>query len=249
MRMMIYLVAGFFLPLFPFSMAFNRLLARLSDVRLRVLLLLAWPQVGVALLTAFDEPAPRWLLAWAVGTTAFYALRSLTLREVGLWIGFLATSVWGVLWIPATASPETLAVTHWYALGFSLPLALLALLANGLERRFGAAFTGLYGGLASAMPRFSVFVVLAVLAIVATPLFPGFFAMLGSIVVASPTLKLSLVFVWLLWSWTGARLLQGLLIGPTGTALAPDLTGVASLAYALAFGVLAVGGVYLTGAL
>lgn len=247
--MLIYLAAGFFLPLFPFSIVFNRLFARLSDIRLRTLLLLVWPQLGVALLAASDAPAPQWLMAWAVGSAVFYAFRSLTLREVGLWIGFLATSVWGVLWIPATASLEAFPVTHWYALGFSVPLVLLALLAHGLERRFGAAFTGLFGGLAATMPRFSVFVVLAVLAIIATPLFPGFFAILGSIVVASPMIKLSLVFVWLLWSWTGARLLQGLLVGPTGSVRAPDLNRATSLAYAFAFGTLAIGGTYLTGAL
>ena len=241
-----YLLAAFFLPLFPFSMVFNRLFAKVRDVRLRALLLLAWPQAGILLLTATDATAPQWLQLWALGSAALYAFRALALREVGIWTGFLATSVWGVLWVPATAGGVTLPVP-WYALGFSVPLVLLTYLTDGLERRFGAAYTGLHGGLAMTTPRLSLFLVLTVLAVVATPLFPGFFAMLGSIIVASSPTALALVGIWLLWSWTAARLLQGLIVGPLRTEAVPDLSTASSWGYAILLGALLIGGPFLTG--
>ena len=51
-----------------------------------------------------------------------------------------------------------------------------------LERRFGAAYTGLYGGLARTIPRFSGVFVTVVVAAIATPLFPTFFIMLDMVV-------------------------------------------------------------------
>ena len=69
---------------------------------------------------------------------------------------------------------------HLYALGFSAPLVLLALLSAGLEKRFGAAYTDLYGGLAQSIPRFSGVLVVVILAAIATPLFPGFFILLNT---------------------------------------------------------------------
>ncbi len=114
-----------------------------------------------------------------------------------------------------------------YALGFSLPLMLLALLGARLEERFGAAYTGLYGGLAQTLPRMSGVLVGVVLAIVAAPSFPTFFAMLATVVAITPTMPLAALTVagvWLLWSWAGTRLLQGLIVGPANGSEAPDLS-------------------------
>ncbi len=242
------LATAFFLPLFPFSIAFNQLFARITDVRLRVGLLLLWPQIGILLLAAIDDPLPAWMPAWAMATAAFYAFRSLALRELGQWTSFLATSVWAVLWIKATVVVEP-AHAAGYALGFSLPLVLLVLLGSVLERRFGAAYTGLTDGLALTTPRLALFLTLAVLAVVATPLFPGFFAMLEAIVAAGPSVAVGLVAVWLLWSWTAARLLQGLLVGPSHDRPVPDLGVSASWAHGIALALLVLDGLYLAGGL
>jgi NADH:ubiquinone oxidoreductase subunit 4 (subunit M) len=126
---------------------------------------------------------------------------------------------------------------------------MLALLGATLERRFGAAYLGLYGGLAGALPRFSGILAIVVLAVVATPLFPSFFAMLSMILQTMPAMPLvaaGVAMVWLLWSWAGARLLQGLLAGPQGEAAA-DLGRINMWLYIAVLAGLAFMGVYWLG--
>lgn len=246
-----YLFIGLFLPLFPFSMGFNALFARSRNAMLRSALLLIWPQIGLALMSTLSGPPPQGLLAWALFTSFLYALRALALREVGQWTGFLATSLWALLWMTNTGDPQGIPASV-HALGFSIPLVLLALLTAGLEQRFGAAYTGLYGGLAQTLPRFSGVLVMVILAAVAAPLFPAFFTLLGMIVDATagmPVAALVMLGIWLLWSWAGVRLLQGLVVGPVNRHEAGDLTAGTSWAYALTLTLLLVGGIYFTGGL
>ena len=222
MTFLVYPLAGLFLPLFPFSMLFNVLYARVRHPFMRGLLLLVWPQIGLAIVVAFGLNVPSWLLVWALLTSLLYALRSVALRELGLWTSFVGTSAWSLLWI-LFASGTSVFQLKLFALGISVPLLLMALLGAGLERRFGAAYLGLYGGLAQSIPRFSGVLVVVVLAIVATPLFPTFFAMLAMIIhtlPATPFVAVGIGMVWLLWSWAGARLLQGLISGPQRVAVA-----------------------------
>jgi len=123
---------------------------------------------------------------------------------------------------------------------------MMNLLCVGLERRLGAAYLGLYGGLAEARPRYSSILVLVVLAIVATPLFPMFFAMLSMIIKAIPATPLVAVVIgviWLLWSWAGARLLQGLIVGPVSVTAA-DLSHASLWIYVITLGGLLLSGVY-----
>ncbi|MDZ7803179.1 hypothetical protein [Thiohalophilus sp.] len=125
-------------------------------------------------------------------------------------------------------------------------------MAPELERRFGAAYTGLYGGLAESIPRFSSILVLVVLAIIATPLFPTFFIMLATVMQAvtlMPLVAVGIALVWLLWSWAGARLLQGLIVGPAGDAEVIDLNRATTGAYALALTLLVASGLYAIGVL
>ncbi|MDZ7662286.1 hypothetical protein [Thiohalophilus sp.] len=246
-----YLLIGIFLPLFPLSVGFNFMLGRSRSALLRIVLLLLWPQIGLTLLQTLDSPLPNWIVPLALFTAALYALRTLALRDVGQWSGFLATSAWALLWIAAQGDVPALEL-HLFALGFSAPLVLLALLGAGLERRFGAAYTGLYGGLAESIPRFSTILVLVVLAIIATPLFPTFFIMLATLVQAvavTPLVAVAVVLVWLLWSWAGARLLQGLIVGPAGDDEVIDLNRFTTGAYALALTLLMVSGLYGIGVL
>lgn len=240
------LLTGIFLPLFPLSAGFNFLLARSRHVILRAALLLIWPQLGLAVLLLLVPTLPDWIVPLALATSGLYALRALVLRDVGQWSGYLATSAWALLWIPLQGGTPAV-VLHLYALGFSIPLALLALLGAGLERRFGAAYTGLYGGLASSIPRFATVLVFVVLAIIATPLFPAFFIMLATIlqvIVKMPGVAFGLAGVWLLWSWAGARLLQGLIAGPAGEHPAPDLNRATTWLFTLSLLLLVVAGIY-----
>ena len=219
------LLTGLFLPLFPMSMLFNWLLDRAANHWLRTLLLLLWPQIGLLLMLNLDFQPPDWLLPLALATSVLYAFRVVAIRDVGQWCGFLATSSWAMLWMPVHADIPILHV-QLYALGFSVPLVLLTFLGSVLKQRFGAACTGLYGGLAESIPRFSMILVLVVLAIIATPLFPSFFIMTAMILQAMsvmPAVALGIAGVWLLWSWAGAWLLQGLIIGIPGEERPADL--------------------------
>jgi NADH:ubiquinone oxidoreductase subunit 4 (subunit M) len=248
---MTYWLAGLFLPLFPLSMGFNALLGRVRKGLFRPVLLLAWPQLGLSLAFAASNEVPDWVLVVALFTAALYAFRAIALREVGQWIGFLATSAWALLW-PVLMNGAEVSLVRMYALGFSVPLALLALLGARLERDFGAAYTGLYGGLGEMLPRFSGVLVFVVLAVTAMPVFPGFFALFTTVVEATataPSVALSLVVIWLLWSWAGVRLLQGLIVGPANDRKAPDLSAAALWTYASAIVVLLISGLYVAGEL
>ncbi|MGD8576908.1 MAG: hypothetical protein PVG13_07450, partial [Thiohalophilus sp.] len=128
-------------------------------------------------------------------------------------------------------------------------LVLMALLGASLERRFGAAYLGLYNGLAHSLPRFSGILAIVVLAVIATPLFPGFFAMFSLILKSIPTapaISLGVAIVWLLWSWAGARLLQGLIAGPQ-TQVVDDLSRINMWLYIAVLAGLVFTGVYSLG--
>jgi hypothetical protein len=240
------IIVGLFLPLFPLSMAFNALLERVSQPLLRAVLLLAWPQIGLWALSAHADTVPYWLVVWALVTALLYAFRLLAMREMGRWTGFLATSAWAVLWLPIHAGIP--AAELWaFAAGFSVPLVFLALLSDMLTRQFGAAYTGLYGGLAQRMPRLSGVLVISILAATATPLFPAFFAMLNALIVSQPAPAVVLTGVWLIWSWAAARLVQGLIVGPAEPSPELDLSLAITWAYAAALATLVVAGLILTG--
>ncbi|MDP3969851.1 MAG: hypothetical protein Q8Q02_16420 [Nocardioides sp.] len=239
------LLTACFLPLFPVSLVFNQLLGRLTHAALRAALVLLWPQAGVLVITRLDQAPPTWVLWWAILTSLLYALRLLAMRDVHLWVGFLATSQWSMLWLLFQDTPPH---PSWIALGSSVPLALTVLLAGGLERRFGAAYTHLYGGLAALMPRFALMLTLSVLAATATPVFPQFFVLLLLLLDSPLELSLLILATALVWSWAGLRLLQGLLVGTEDRARPiSDLRRMFAGAYALTLIALAVGGIYLSG--
>lgn len=241
--------AGLFLPLFPLSMVFNTIFDRVRAGRLRVVLLLIWPQIGLVIANATGADIPGWIIAWALLTSVLYGFRALALREVGLWASFMATSAWAVLWVVLDYD-HTLSQLVAYTLGFSAPLALLVLLCGELEERFGAAYTDLYGGLAQTVPRLSGVLVLVVLAVIATPLFPGFVSMLAALLDStadSLAVAVMIGVVWLLWSWAGARLLQGLVVGAAHEEKVADLALNATWFYAAALIVLVICGIYSMG--
>jgi formate hydrogenlyase subunit 3/multisubunit Na+/H+ antiporter MnhD subunit len=128
----------------------------------------------------------------------------------------------------------------------------MSLLIGSVESRLGAAHTSLGGGLGSAAPRLAGLFVIGVLAVVATPIFPGFFTMLASVLgqaASAPIAALALVLVWLLWTWSGARLLHGIVVGPPRELTVQDMTTTATWGYAAGFIILALVGINLGGML
>jgi len=240
------IVAALFLPLFPFSMLLNLMLSRLRWPVARFVLLLAWPQLGVAILSLANPEIPAFVVPWALATSALYALRLLTVRDLGLWAGFLATSVLPLTWglAQSGASTENL---HLFAFWFSLPAALLALLTQPLIARFGAAYAGLPGGLSALLPRLSVVLVVTLLAAVATPPFPGFFAMLDLLPRMSASADVAILVIWLVWGWGATRLLQGFVVGAAEPASIVDISRLSTWGYTSVLCVLVITGLYLTG--
>ncbi len=242
------ILIGFFLPLFPLSLGINILLARLPNAWARAFVLLLWPQIGVFLVTEHIGELPNWIKYWGLATAGLYAFRMLAMREVNLWIGFLATSSWALLWMPAYKG-LSLAEIEVLALGFGLPLAIMAILSGEIAKRFGAAYIGLYGGLAVAMPRLTGLLVMSLFAAIATPVFPAFFAVLHTLVISQPLPAVWLVTIWGTWSWGAARLLQGLIVGPAELPYPKDLGGGMTWVLSLLLAALAFVGLTYTGRL
>jgi len=244
------LLAGFFLPLFPLGMIFNLLFQRTRFAGLRAIMLLLWPLPGVWLVTSAIH-VPDWLLLWALFSAVLYGFRAVVVKEFGVWIGFLATSAWALGWtvLGIDSQVQKLAV---HVMAFSLPLALLVFLVAELERRYESAYAGIVSGVAQAQPRLSAMLVLVVLAVIGSPLFPAFFSMLSNITQAisiAPLVAVGLTFVWLLWSWSGVRLLQELLVGPAGAGRHKDMGTGIMLTYGLSLLILLSAGIYISGVL
>jgi NADH:ubiquinone oxidoreductase subunit 4 (subunit M) len=244
-----WIIAGLFLPLFPLGMAFNAVFQRIRNPVLRALLLLAWPLAGLYLLQVLPVTGSTGLSLWALLSAVLYGFRAVVVRDVNVWAGYLATSAWSLVWIALVPgqSPDVL-VKH--VLSFSIPLVLLVALSAGLERRYESAYAGIVSGVAQVQPRLAGLFVATMLAVIGSPLFPGFFAMLGSITRASAVLPLAaagIALVWLLWSWSGMRLLQELLVGPATATAHADVTRAGTATFVLLLLMLVVGGLYLSG--
>lgn len=239
------LVAAVFLPLFPLSMLFNRLFAKAGSPWLRMALLLVWPQLGVGALFLAAAQPPTWTAYAAVLSAALYAFRALVVRDLGVWIAYMATSAWALLW-PLALHFDGGIELSLLAAGFSLPLLVLTWLAGRLEEIFGAAYAGRPGGLAQTLPRLSALLVVTILGAVASPLFPGFFALLAAVTRSLPELPgvgLAILVVWLLWAWSGTRMTRGLTVGPATAEAKPDLGFAAAALSLLVLAALAISGV------
>ena len=244
--MTLLLIAALFLPLFPLSIVLNGALAQLRKPVAHCVLLLVWPQLGVALLTLASHAVPPYVVPWALLTAGFYALRLLTVRDMGQWAGVLATSALALTWALAAGGADR-AELHAFAFWFSLPAALVALLAHPLARRFGAAYAGLQGGLIGSQPRLSGALTLTVLAAVATPPFPGFFALLNLLQKLDLSGAVGVLAIWLVWGWAATKLLQGFIFGAERAVSSGDIGRISSLAYTGVLGVFVIAGLYLTG--
>lgn len=239
-------LVALFLPLFPLSVVQNLILARVRAPLARAALLLLWPQFGVSLLHALQPETPGFVVIWALLTAAIYALRLLTVRDLGLWAGLLASSALALTWGLAARGADVTAL-RLFALWFSLPAALLVLLTHPLARRLGAAYAGLFAGLAERQPRLAGVLTIALLSAVATPPFPGFFALLSLLRGLGSAAALAVLSVWLIWGWAAARVLQGFLGGSGREIAGPDIGRSSALTYAAALAIFAVAGLWFTG--
>lgn len=243
--MTLLLIASLFLPLFPLSVVLNGALTKLNHPAARGALLLVWPQLGIGLLQIAPHAVPPYFVPWALLTSGLYALRLLTVRDMGRWAGFLATSSLALTW--AQAAGGDIVELHLFAFWFSLPPALMALLVHPLTRRFGAAYAGLQYGLIGHLPRLSAVLAVTTLAAVATPPFPGFFALLRVLHTLDWAGAVTVLAIWLIWGWAATKLLQGFIFGTDRTAPGTDIGRASTLAFTGVASLFVAAGLYMTG--
>jgi hypothetical protein len=249
MEMLGLLLAAIFLPLFPLGMVFNLVFQRTRNAWLRSVLLVTWPFAGLYLLKATAVQVPVEFAFWAFISAALYGFRALVIREVSVWTGFLATSAWALMWVSLAAGLDPGKLV-FHVSGFSLPLVLLVLMTAEVESRYQSAYAGIVRGIAEAQPRLAGVLVIIMLAVIGSPLFPAFFALLDSLMHAVqvlPVAALGVVVVWMLWSWSAMRLLQQLLVGPAMVVCGSDISRNMTVGYGMSLSALLVAGIYLSG--
>jgi len=243
--MMLILAATLFLPLFPFSIVLNWVLKRVANPVVRFLLLLLWPQIGIAVLSLASQKITDDIVAWALVSSMLYAIRLLTVRDLGIWAGFIASSALALTWGFVRDGSEL--EMRIFAFSFSLPAALLTLLTWPLTRRFGAAFAGVPSGLANFVPKLSWILVVTVFAAIATPPLPGFFAMLGLLNKLDGPAALAVLVIWLLWGWAATKLLQAFISGGDRVEAIADIGRMTTVLYTSLMALFVVAGILLTG--
>jgi hypothetical protein len=224
LSVLLFLLAGLMLPLFPLSIGVNLLLqsrgGMLDRSWLRAALLLLMPMVGVAVIMLGQRAAGGELntvttvfAIWGGATSLLYAFRLLSARDGRIWLGQLYTSALALIWVGIAHQVPPLLP----ALGLALSLLPLAFLLDSLASRFGIARIGLYAGLGMRMPTFSTLFVIAVLAAIAVPFSPAFFAIadlaFGGFGSNELITLMPLGVSWLLWTWAGINLLSGIVFG------------------------------------
>tara|TARA_Y100001935_G_scaffold244940_1_gene237944 strand:+ start:539 stop:1282 length:744 start_codon:yes stop_codon:yes gene_type:complete len=210
MDYLLIIFVALFLPIFPLSIVFNLIFTKIKNPGFRSALFLIWPLIGIYFFQKISIDIDDFFYGAVLFTSMLYGFRMLAMREVGTWSGFMATSLWALLWIPLLDNNANI---YFYSLWLSLPLVMMTLLVYKLETCFGAAFTEINGGLAQTMPRLSGIFVIVVLALIATPIFPSFFVTIDLIFSSSAIVASIICAIWLIWSWAGMRLIQGITVG------------------------------------
>jgi len=247
MATMSLLLAGLFLPLFPMSIVFNYVFQRVSSVWLRVFIILVWPLPGLWLIENSAAEVVDIYVYWALLTAVLYGFRSVVVKELTFWTGFIATSAWSLLWV-AEYLEATVNDLVMHAFAYSVPLVLLALIVARLERQYESAYVGVVTGLAHEQPRMAGIVVVVILAVIGSPVFPSFFSLLSNInnvVILLPSVAVAITLVWLLWSWSGVRLLQELIVGDSDVYRREDISHGLTILFGLSFILFVVGGLYM----
>ena len=247
MTTMSLLLAGFFLPLFPMSIVFNYVFQRVSSVWLRVFIIIVWPLPGLWLIENSATELVDIYVYWAMFTAVLYGFRTVVVKELSVWTGFIATSAWSLLWVAEYLGAKIVdLIMHTFA--YSIPLVLLALIVARLERQYESAYVGVVTGLAQEQPRMTMIVIIVILAVIGSPVFPSFFSLLSNInnvVMLLPSVAVAIALVWLLWSWSGIRLLQELVVGDPAVFRHDDIGFGQTMLFGLSLFLLVAGGLYM----
>jgi len=233
------LVAVALLPVFPGSLVFNLLISRAPTWWGKAVAMVLLPEAGVGLLAAVPNNRlplvhSRGWIVLVVLSAVFYAFRAVSVREISIWARLMATSGLGLVWVLEDLHRKSISM-EIAVLAWSVPAGLLLILAGLLTERTGGAYLGLQGGLATVAPRLSGLLSLSVLALVATPLFPSFFALLHVLSLVQLYWLGPLLVLLLVWGWAAGSFLQQLLFSSYRGERFPDISmaGTSSVAFVL----------------
>lgn len=207
------------LPLFPFHGAYAVFLKRFPGA-LPPFLSLFLPSLGLhGLLPQIQMLPPgikHLLLVCAISGIIIGGLRSLVQIRVPDVLSQIALVFWSVLWWHFSRPEASTNTALLFLSAVALSLCGLFLMWHGLAARFGNLIINQFGGLSSAMPRFSVLFVLLCTAAMGLPLFgvfSGFIKMAFSSTSGFSWGLLFTLFAWVFASWRIPTLMQSLLFG------------------------------------
>ena len=232
--LLLLLLCALTLPLVPFHPLYRSLLTHLPGL-LPVLAALLLPAGGFVLasdLLPHLPPALLDTLGHLALFGAFYGgFRAMLQMEVLPLLADTSLSFFSILWWHLSREGAATVADTLFAGGATLVTAGMILVWTRIRERYGNLPPERIGGLAEAMPRLSLPVILLAMAGAGLPpfgLFSGFLMLLlGSPdPVGQPASGLLILFVWFLASWTMFRLMQRLLFGERkGDLVARDLAG------------------------
>lgn len=213
------LVYATLLPLFPLHGAYTILLKRLPGT-LPAFLSIFLPALGLygllPLLPTLPPEIKQIFLFCAIFGMTIGALRSLVQIRLAHILAQIALIFWSILWWYLTDSEVTTSAVLLFLSAAALALSGLFLIEHSLKVRYGDLIIDQFSGLASVMPRFSVFFILLCMAAMGLPLFGVFSGFITMSFSSVSSLSGSLVFVllaWLLASWRFPTLMESLLFG------------------------------------
>lgn len=207
------------LPLFPLHGAYAVFLKRLPGT-LPAFIATFLPTLGLQGLIIHIPMLPSeikdLLLIFAILGIVIGTLRSLAQIRVPHVLSQMALVFWSILWCYLLRSEQPSSTVLVFFSASALTLCGLFLTSHGLTARYGNFIIDQFGGLGSAMPRFSVLFVLLSMAAMGLPLFGVFSGFIRMAFSTSEGLSWALSFSLLAWifaAWRFPALMEGLLFG------------------------------------
>jgi len=210
---------GVLFPTFPLSLPASFLLQKFR--KLRGIILITMPLVGFFLYALVGKPTmPDWTLIVGMFSSVLYAFKSISVKSVNRWMVYHYVSVLSLIWVFLSRAEINLV----FIMGIVLPFIMLNMVLNYLETRFGSTHTNVIQGIGSASPLISLFLTLSILFSVALPTAPLFFNVIAASLLLNSHEFVALGTVWLLWGWSGVKLLTRVITGkPKDNLLYEDI--------------------------
>ncbi len=205
-RLILHLLAGIFLPLFPLSMLTSYILQK--SVRFRYPFLVVFAVLGAVLWSQLQSLGVyEWVVYVALFTSVLYAFRSLSVKDLSRWAVYMFISTFSLIWLyPANVEGSGALLVFL----FSFPFLLLFLVDTLIVRRFGSSNIRLVKGLGLGTPLLGFFTTISILGAIGVPTSSSFVNML---LLSSFSSKFAVILNWFLWGWSGVRILSSLVFG------------------------------------